>query len=73
MRPEALGAYPIFIFNGFTVVVIAALEHDALRLAPTMLAFGIGTAPAMIAVALEARRAAGFAAGSTGKRLGVPC
>ena len=53
----------------YTVIVIAALEHDALRSAATMLAFGIGTAPAMIAVAFGARRAAGFAAGSTGKRL----
>ena len=53
----------------YTVIVIAALEHDALRSATTMLAFGIGTAPAMIAVAFGARRAAGFAAGSTGKRL----
>jgi sulfite exporter TauE/SafE len=52
----------------YTVMVIAALEHDALRSAATMLAFGIGTAPAMIAVALGARRAASFAAGSTGRR-----
>ena len=52
----------------YTVVVIAALEHDALRSAATMLAFGIGTAPAMIAVALGARRTASFAAGSTGRR-----
>ena len=36
----------------YTVMVIAALEHDALRSAATMLAFGIGTAPAMIAVAI---------------------
>ena len=53
----------------YTVIVIAALEHDALQSATTMLAFGIGTAPAMIAVAFGARRAAGFAAGSTCKRL----
>jgi len=52
----------------YTVIVIAALEHDALRSAATMLAFGIGTAPAMIAVAFGARRAAGFAPGSTGRR-----
>jgi uncharacterized protein len=53
----------------YTVMVIAALEHDAVRSAATMLAFGIGTGPAMIAVALGARRAASFAAGSTGKRI----
>ena len=53
----------------YTVMVIAALEHDALRSAATMLAFGIGTAPAMIAVAFGARRAASFAAGSTGRRV----
>jgi len=49
--------------------VIAALEHDALRAAATMLAFGMGTAPAMIAVALGAQRAGAFAAGSTGRRM----
>jgi sulfite exporter TauE/SafE len=53
----------------YTVMVIAALEHDALRSAATMLAFGIGTAPAMIAVAMGARRASGFAAGNTGRRI----
>ena len=53
----------------YTVIVIAALEHDAVRSAATMLAFGIGTAPAMIAVALGARRAASFAAGNTGRRV----
>ena len=53
----------------YTVIVIAALEHDALRAAATMVAFGIGTAPAMIAVAVGARHAAGFAAGRTGKRV----
>ncbi len=40
----------------YTVIVIAALEHDALRSAATMLAFGIGTAPAMFALAFGARR-----------------
>ncbi len=52
----------------YTVIVIAALEHDALRSAATMLAFGVGTAPAMIAVALGAQRPASFAAGSIGRR-----
>src|SRR5262249_39277903 len=53
----------------YTMMLIAALEQDALRSAATMLAFGIGTAPAMIAVAFGARRAAGFAAGSAGRRV----
>jgi len=53
----------------YTVMIIAALEHDAMRSAATMLAFGLGTAPAMIAVAFGARHAAGFAAGSTGRRI----
>jgi len=53
----------------YTVMIIAALEHDAVRSAATMLAFGLGTAPAMIAVAFGARTAAGFAAGSTGRRI----
>ena len=57
----------------YTVMVIAALEHDALRSAATMLAFGIGTAPAMIAVALGARRAAGFAAGGPAGAWQAPC
>jgi len=53
----------------YTVMVIAALEHDALRSAATMIAFGVGTAPAMIAVAFGAKFAAGFAAGRTGRRV----
>ena len=53
----------------YTMIVIAALEQDALRAALTMLAFGIGTAPAMLAVAFGARRATGFAAGNAGRRV----
>ncbi len=53
----------------YTVMVIAALEQDALRSAATMLAFGIGTAPAMIAVAFGARRGASLAAGNAGRRV----
>src|SRR5262245_29168241 len=53
----------------YTMMLIAALEQDALRSAATMLAFGIGTAPAMIAVAFGAQRAAGFAARSVGRRV----
>jgi hypothetical protein len=53
----------------YTVMVIAALETDALRSAATMLAFGIGTAPAMIAVAYGAQRASRFAASGTARRV----
>lgn len=53
----------------YTVMMIAALEHDALRSAATMLAFGAGTAPAMFAVAFGARSAARFSAGNTGRRI----
>ena len=53
----------------YTMMLIAALEQDALRSAATMLAFGIGTAPAMIAVAFGAQRAAGFAANRVGRRV----
>lgn len=52
----------------YTVMLIAALEQDALFSAATMLAFGIGTAPAMIAVAFGAQSAARFAAGNSGRR-----
>lgn len=53
----------------YTVMLIAALEQDAVQSAATMLAFGLGTAPAMIAVAFGAQRAAGLAAGGTGRKV----
>ena len=53
----------------YTVILIAALEQDALRAAATMLAFGIGTAPTMIALAYGARRAASLAAGGGARRM----
>jgi len=53
----------------YTVMLIAALEQDALRSAATMLAFGVGTAPAMIAVAFGAQRGARFASGAAGRRV----
>jgi len=53
----------------YTMMLIGALEQDALRSAATMLAFGIGTAPAMIAVAFGAQRAARFANRSVGRRV----
>jgi uncharacterized protein len=52
----------------YTVIVIAALEQDAPRAAATMLAFGLGTAPAMFALAYGARRAASLAAGEGARR-----
>ena len=53
----------------YTVIMIAALEQDAVRAAATMLAFGMGTAPTMIALACGARRAASLAAGATARRV----
>jgi sulfite exporter TauE/SafE len=53
----------------YTVILIAALEQDALRAAGTMLAFGMGTAPTMIALAYGARRAANLAAGGAARRV----
>lgn len=52
----------------YTMMLLAAFEQNALRSAATMLAFGIGTAPAMIAMAFGAQRAAGFTANSAGRR-----
>jgi len=53
----------------YTVMLIAALEQDPLRSAATMLAFGIGTAPAMVAVAFGAQRGARLASGAAGRRV----
>lgn len=53
----------------YTVLLIAALQLDALRAALTMAAFGLGTAPAMLAVAFGAQRLAGWSARPFGKHL----
>jgi len=53
----------------YTVILIAALEQDALRAAATMVAFGMGTAPTMIALAYGARRAANLAAGGAARHV----
>lgn len=53
----------------YSVIVIAALEHDALRAAATMAAFGLGTAPTMIALAYGTRQAANLAAGVAARRV----
>ena len=44
----------------YTVLLIAAAQLDALGAAATMAAFGLGTAPAMLATALGAQRFAGW-------------
>jgi uncharacterized protein len=53
----------------YTVLLIAALQLEALRAAATMAAFGLGTAPAMLATAFGAQRWFGFAARPGGRRL----
>lgn len=53
----------------YTVLLIATLQLDALGAAATMAAFGLGTAPAMLATAFGAQRFVGFAAKPAGKRL----
>ncbi|HEY0232942.1 MAG TPA: sulfite exporter TauE/SafE family protein [Dokdonella sp.] len=53
----------------YTVLLIAALQLDAAHAAMTMAAFGLGTMPAMLAVALGTQRLAGFAAQPYGKRV----
>lgn len=53
----------------YTVLLIAALQLDAWRAAATMAAFGLGTAPAMLATAFGAQRWFGFAARPGGRRL----
>ena len=53
----------------YTVLLIAALQLDGLRAAATMAAFGLGTAPAMLATAFGAQRHFGFVARPGGRRL----
>ena len=53
----------------YTVLLIASLQLDAGRAAATMAAFGLGTAPAMLATAFGAQRMVGFAARPAAKRL----
>lgn len=62
--PRAIGFGMVWGFMpcGFvyTVLVIATLQLDAWRSAATMLMFGAGTAPAMLATAFGAQRFAGL-------------
>lgn len=53
----------------YTVLLIAALETEPLRSALTMVAFGLGTAPAMFGMAFGAQRAARLAANGTARRI----
>ncbi len=70
-RAFAFGAVWGWMPCGFVYIVllIAALQLDAVRAAATMAAFGIGTAPAMLATAFGAQRFAGIAARPGGRRV----
>jgi len=70
-RAAAFGMVWGFMPCGFvyTVLVIATLQLDAWRSAGTMLAFGLGTAPAMLAAAFGAQRFAGFTGRPATRRL----
>lgn len=52
----------------YTVLLIATLQLDGARAAATMAMFGLGTAPALLAVAFGAQRHAGFLAHAGSKR-----
>ena len=52
----------------FTVLTVATLQSDALGAAVTMAAFGFGTAPAMLAMAVGGQRFLRLTAGVGGKR-----
>ncbi|MBS0325924.1 MAG: sulfite exporter TauE/SafE family protein [Proteobacteria bacterium] len=71
--PRAVGFGMVWGFMpcGFvyTVLVIATLQLDAWRSAATMLAFGLGTAPAMLATAFGAQRYAGFTGHPAARRV----
>lgn len=53
----------------YTVLIIAALQGDALRGAATMAAFGLGTLPSMFLAAFGAQRFAGFSAKPAARRI----
>jgi sulfite exporter TauE/SafE len=52
----------------YTVLLIAALQLDAVHGAATMLLFGLGTAPALLAAAFGAQRIARFGAHAGSRR-----
>lgn len=53
----------------YTVLLIATLQASAPRAAATMFAFGLGTAPAMLATAFGAQRFLGILARPAGRRI----
>jgi sulfite exporter TauE/SafE len=53
----------------YTVLLMAALQADAVQSAATMLAFGLGTTPALFATATVARRVVGIGASPFGRRI----
>lgn len=53
----------------YTVLLIATLQLDAGRGAATMAAFGVGTAPALLAAAFGAQRFAGWTTRPLGRRI----
>jgi sulfite exporter TauE/SafE len=53
----------------YTVLIIAALQGDALHGAATMAAFGLGTLPSMFLAAFGAQRFAGFSARPAARRI----
>jgi sulfite exporter TauE/SafE len=53
----------------YTVLLVAALQLDAARGAATMLLFGLGTAPALLAAAFGAQRFARFGARAGNRRI----
>ena len=53
----------------YTVLIIAALQGDALHGAMTMAAFGLGTLPSMTLAAFGAQRFAGFSARPAARRI----
>jgi len=53
----------------YTVLIVAALQGDALQGAATMAAFGLGTLPSMLVAALGAQRLAGLASRPAARRV----
>lgn len=70
-RALAFGMVWGFMPCGFvyTVLIISALQGDALHGAMTMAAFGIGTLPSMTLAAFGAQRFAGFSARPAARRI----
>jgi hypothetical protein len=54
----------------YTVLLVATVQTDALRAAATMAAFGVGTAPAMLAMTVGGQRFKSLTAHPAAQRLG---